>query len=646
MPRCNLFLIVSFILCAAASQAAEPPVAAPRKIDALDLIPADVVGAIAIRNVAELTKRGDALIDKAELKAPMRLSEGYGFVVRFLGVQRGLDDEGAAALMAFKAEFSEDALVMTVPVGDVAAMAENFKLTKEELATGKVIDRNQREKDTAPAIVRYIALHKDHLYMGGNPKIIESATTAKTLRAALAESDRASLAADDILFYANRRQMGALWNDFISGLDSELKKLAAEESQALRKIAAAADDLQSLVAGLRLEEGVGMTFVLEFAGEKSREILTQLQGSKTPATLAGLPRGRVLAAHASSGDGDASAALVRSLLLTKLPLDEQAFLSAAHRPNIVGVFGEVWQRLEGSRTALYENEAPDRHGQFSFVAILATDDAERFVTDVTSLAHFVNAATLTPDEAGIAIDANTIAALIKDLGADEYRTRQLASTKLGLIGAPALPAIKKATASNDPEVRFRTLALQVQIESLLAQQRDDLLKEDLLMRIKPKFSYFPKQETRSDRPVAIIQMQLRGEDEVYAAQLRRFLGPDWSKLRLATVGKQVVVLLGSDTTLLDQAIANVKSDVAGLQADERFAQFHARVPAVRTADFHLRLARSIEHTAIDLAGKPSTEAGTGTTSLGIAITPQRLRLDLFAPVSEVKSAASLFNSNF
>ena len=643
MIRHCLTLAVLFACFVGAAFAAEPSPQGAQKVGTLDLVPTDVVAAIAIRNVAELTKRGDALIDKAELKVPMRLSEGYRFVVSFLGIHRGLDDEGAAALMAFKTQFDEETLVLAVPVADVPAMAGNFKLTEKELASGKIIDRRAHADTDVLEFVRYIVLRGSHLYMGGSRKSIESASQGKRLRQSLDERDRASLAADDFLLYANRKELGEFWSGFMSGLENELKALEADESQPLRKVGAAANELQSIVAGMRLEEGLGATLVLQFAGDKSRAILTQLQGGTARSSLAGLPRGRVLAAHASSGDGDASAALVRSLLLTKFPWHEQLFISEVQRPKVVGVFGELWQRLEGSRVALYENEQPDRDGHFSLVAILDTEDAERFVNDMTSLTRFVNSATLSADEADATIDAKTIADLVTQLGHDEYRTRQMAATKLGLIGTPALPALEKALQSKDPEVQLRAQGLLEQINAVVAAQRDDLLNRDLLTRIKPTFAYFPKQETRSGQPVAIVQMKLRAEEAEYAPQLRRFLGPQWSKLRLATIGKQVVVLLGSDTKLLEQAIANVKSADRALAADDRLALFQARVPAERTAEFHLRLNRSLAFATAIASPKPADDAATATTSLGVAVAPQRLRLDLFAPVDEIKSVATQAN---
>jgi HEAT repeat protein len=633
MHRFRLCVVLLLLFsCGAAMPADEA------KPGALDVIASDALGAIAIRNVKELTTRGDAMIDKADIKAAMRVSDLYRMGILFLGLSRGVDEEGAAAVMLMSSKPDAQAFVLAVPVADAEAMAGNFKLTAKDFAGGKVVDRREREQGDhfLGPFVRYAALDGQHFYLGGDPKVMQAAIKGKRLSAVLNPQDRATLAEDDLIGYANRQQLDDDGKRMFSDeFKRQLKQFDADEKSPLRQSGDAIEDLDMVVGGLRLDEGLGTTLVLNFKGDKSRAVLTKLQGGKAKAALAGLPAGRVLGAHSSSGDGDASAALLKSLLMAKLPFDEQMFISAAHRPNIVGVFGELWQRLEGSRTAIYENENADRDGLFSLVAILETENAEKFIADMTSLATFVNAATLTGDDAAKAIDEKTIAELIAQLGDEQFRVRQLATTKLGLIGPPALAALAKAEKSPDPEVQFRAAMVRQQIAASLAAQREDLLKHDLLDRIKPQFAYFPKRETRSGRPVDIVQIKMRAEEEEYAPQLQRFLGPDWSKLRLATVGERVIVLLGSDTALLEKAIANVNSGEPGLAADARYAQFQQRSPKDPTATFHLRLARSQEL----LATEPVKDAAapTGATSLGITIAPQRLRLDLFAPYSEVKA---------
>jgi hypothetical protein len=57
-----------------------------------------------------------------------------------------------------------------------------------------------------------------------------------------------------------------------------------------------------------------------------------------------------------------------------------------------------------------------------------------------------------------------IEALIRDLGAEEYRTRSRAEKRLVDLGLPALPYLEKALGSPDPEVKWRAREAMEQIE--------------------------------------------------------------------------------------------------------------------------------------------------------------------------------------
>jgi len=629
-------LLALSITCAGdAGQAAEQ-----KGANALDIIPENVFAAIAIRNVSELAKRGDRFIDQTELKVPMRLSEAYKAVTAYLGIRNGLKEDGSAALMMLTPDFKEDAFVLAVPVDDLKAMAANVGVPHDRLVKGSVVDRQKFRDVRSQVFVRYVAIREDHLLLGGNRKRVELAATGRTLGQSLSPDERETLGKNDVLLYASTEPVKDEWEKALTHLANEVADFPAEEAEAIRQVALASKELRYVVAALRLDDGLGATLVLRFEGDKSQGILTGLRGGESKASLAGLPAGHVLSAHASGGDGEKSAAVARALLrflLEAFSIKMDEFVSAGHHSNLVGVFGAGWQRLNGSRTALYENENPERDGLFSLVAVLDTDGAEQFVKDMTGLARFINASGLSPDDLGETIDSKTIQRLIAELGDDEYRVRQMASTKLGLVGKSALPALKQAMGSSDMEVRFRSRSVWQQINMSLAAEREDLLKRDLLSRIKPSFVYFPKQETRSGRPIDVVRLHLQIDEAPVAARLRTLLGPQWSKMRLATVDNRVIALLGSDTSLIDKAIANAQSGESGVGAGNRYATFHSRVQAERTVEFHLSLARTQQLVARDPDLVEPESAAATTTSFGLSIAPQSIRLDLFSPFEEVKA---------
>jgi hypothetical protein len=57
-----------------------------------------------------------------------------------------------------------------------------------------------------------------------------------------------------------------------------------------------------------------------------------------------------------------------------------------------------------------------------------------------------------------------IDALIRDLGAEDFETREKASAELRKIGKPAVPALRKAAESEDAEVKMRAKAILEELE--------------------------------------------------------------------------------------------------------------------------------------------------------------------------------------
>ncbi len=76
------------------------------------------------------------------------------------------------------------------------------------------------------------------------------------------------------------------------------------------------------------------------------------------------------------------------------------------------------------------------------------------------------AAVRQDDEQGAKIEA-----LIKQLGAEDFAAREKAGEELRRIGRPGLEALRKAAASDDPEVRTRARALAAEIDKAEAPRR-------------------------------------------------------------------------------------------------------------------------------------------------------------------------------
>jgi len=69
-----------------------------------------------------------------------------------------------------------------------------------------------------------------------------------------------------------------------------------------------------------------------------------------------------------------------------------------------------------------------------------------------------------------ASDARTIAALIRQLGDNKWAVREAATRELAKIGAPALPAVRRAMLSNDLEVRARAKIIYQEILDVMPKR--------------------------------------------------------------------------------------------------------------------------------------------------------------------------------
>src|SRR5262249_54686581 len=150
--------------------------------------------------------------------------------------------------------------------------------------------------------------------------------------------------------------------------------------------------------------------------------------------------------------------------------------------------------------------------------------------------------------------------------------------------------------------------------------------------VRPTFAWVAKAETRAGLPVDIVHIKLVDKDVASTAQMRQFFGPDWDKLRLAVIGKQVVALLGSETELFEPAIGNVREGKPGLatsKVTEGFDKMHAKDGI---GAFHI----SVENALGLFNGQPRRLEGLRLTSFGLSVQEAGLQLDLFMPIADIR----------
>ncbi|MCA9261653.1 MAG: hypothetical protein KDA61_20690, partial [Planctomycetales bacterium] len=172
----------------------------------LDVIPGDAAVVVAIRDAADLSRRGDELIDKTKVQSPFRLTELFRWLTDYLGISKGLDSQGGYALMLLASEPRFESLVLAVPIGDLDELAANFRITVEQLTESETFDLAGPPPGVKPrrnSMVRYLAVRNKHLLLAIDRKCLESAVREPSLRSVLKEGDQRSFEKEDAFVFAN-----------------------------------------------------------------------------------------------------------------------------------------------------------------------------------------------------------------------------------------------------------------------------------------------------------------------------------------------------------------------------------------------------------------------------------------------------------
>src|SRR3954447_6210280 len=77
----------------------------------------------------------------------------------------------------------------------------------------------------------------------------------------------------------------------------------------------------------------------------------------------------------------------------------------------------------------------------------------------------VGVSAVVPSPAAGPAEASRVAQLIEQLGSASFAERERATEELDAVGVPALEALRKAAASDDPEVRRRAGELLRKVEA-------------------------------------------------------------------------------------------------------------------------------------------------------------------------------------
>jgi hypothetical protein len=615
----------------------------------LELIPADAGGALFVRNLAELRKKGDAFLKEIDWDERRwgRPSQLVDFVLSEVALQGIADEKRPMGLIAANPQvlkthhFDSKLFVLVIPFTDKKKVAGRFEIEEKDLKEGEVFAVKQK------GFGHFVYLKGDYFYLAQDRKALFSVLEGKPFAATLTSARRKQLAEADMLLHLGPTLWEEMWNNVLKEAE---RTLTREDKEITQPVLAALKRVRYGVITLRVDRGLGFGFHTAFAEEDRKLLTTFLAGLRAgsgTADLKGLPVGNLLFAEGARGEGSKSTATARAMFevfLRELVYTREV-VAAADRHNVVAVFSAVWSRLKGHRVGVYLTHDEKRLGLTSAVAILDTGDAEKFLSEMQLLARLGDPTALHLDiDKGKKEDLAEVNRLIRNLGADEFFTREEASAKLGLLGESAVPHLKKALeSSRDAEVRRRARLLIARAEGAAAQRRKDLLSGKFKYRLRPSFTYYPGAEERLGYRVDVVGVNIDRKDEEVVRRLQGLFGPHWDKIRLAVHGQQVVVLVGSDVSLFEQALGNLKDNKPGLAATPELAGNTRMLDPARKLEYHIALQRGYALLGQFAPGVPVLkDPGPEVTSLALSVDADALHLGVWIPTRECRPVLKLF----
>ncbi len=364
-----------------------------------DLIPDDASFAFVINDVGGLRDKGEKFVKDHGLRvSDPKPSTLFNNLFDYLGVRKGLDEKGAAALVMpnlKKLEVEEISFDVTllayiylvIPVKDVGEMAANFKLKADDLKDGKMHE----------ARGKVIQLKGKHLYMAYRKDALSLLAKSKPLTGALGAQQKAAITKSDLAIHLGAEALGVIFSKQLDELEKNLRRKDALDDSQSKALIDALRQTRFVVAGLSLEGGGKINAVATFRegkdGEAAKKFLAALRAGPGASDLAGLPTAAPWLVFAAKGDGATNVAMTRALV--NMLFDQgkiDALLPGKERPAFIAALERMYKELKGSRIALYDTGDATKRGRFALVGILDIGDTEKHLGEMPSVVKHLNKA--------------------------------------------------------------------------------------------------------------------------------------------------------------------------------------------------------------------------------------------------------------
>jgi len=248
---------------------------------------------------------------------------------------------------------------------------------------------------------------------------------------------------------------------------------------------------------------------------------------------------------------------------------------------------------------------PDRDPVIAFAEAGGTERASSAIREIAAFSSFYGVPRIEPEE------FDRLDTLFRLRTGSRVALHRTAPTDVAKFGRQSLVAILDVDNPDDAPRAAEALARLVFSHSFI--------KPEVAVRRR-----IGKMGVDEIDAAEVVPASLREDERKQAAGI---WGPDWHRIRFVSIGKQVVVLVGSDQSLLAEAVANVRNRRPGLAASPKL---QANLSPNRRFELHFCFA------ALAGLAKDPAPPVTAYTSVAVEVAPTRLGVAIRVPPSELK----------
>ena len=432
--------------------------------------------------------------------------------------------------------------------------------------------------------------------------------------------------------------------DFVSRINESI--FEGEEKKIAAKINALAKAGQFFIAGVTFEKET-----LEFNAHAlfhRNDIIGQLfdlEKAKRPfRTTLGLPARGLIASVSANLEVLRSPSTVRVMAGEMTRIIEESFgernanVDDAMVRLVGDLIAESWHEISAIRTGLYMVNEEKTGESMAVIAVIDPRQPEKFMTE---LSRFV---TLIDKASNPTIDKKREAEVLKwisNLDSDSYQTRERATTRLTLAGNAAEPLLRKNMQEGTAEKRMRIQMILSRLDTNAENAAEVLTSDEgpLWSRIQPSYSLQLNADKIGNHSVHEIQMSVSDQFDAatkrrYDSEMRAVFGRHWSKIKLAKVGDQYVLMLGSSQELFEKALENVEQKKNPIQ--QTFAENKRRITDDHQLEINFSSTRIVNLLNYDRPERHLKPDDANISSVGLKIDERTWEAKFHLPVSEFK----------